>query len=260
MDSDVKTKEFLEQWPALFRVSVAPPGLGAPGAFIVRTSFRKENKAEAKPAPIDLSLNPDAPSFVPMSSMHSAVSSFRSSFQSDRSSILSDASSTTNSFLDVPPEIDTDATTLMVKNVPAKYTQRMLLKEFREQGIKAGSYDFFYLPVDFKSRANLGYCFLNFRKPEQAQDFRATFHGYMPTRLNKRSKVFYICQAKVQGLPANVESFRSSGVMGRSVAPEYQPMFFDERGAEVSLAVVESTAGNSVVDVLDQLVGPRLVD
>lgn len=39
-------------------------------------------------------------------------------------------------------------TTLMIKNIPNKYTQRMLLQTIDIQF--KGTYDFFYLPIDFK--------------------------------------------------------------------------------------------------------------
>ncbi len=39
-------------------------------------------------------------------------------------------------------------TTLMVKNIPNKYTQKMLLATIDEHF--RGTYDFFYLPIDFK--------------------------------------------------------------------------------------------------------------
>mgnify|MGYP000087619458 CR=1 FL=1 len=39
-------------------------------------------------------------------------------------------------------------TTVMIKNIPNKYSQKMLLKTFNREF--AGIYDFFYLPIDFK--------------------------------------------------------------------------------------------------------------
>jgi len=50
-------------------------------------------------------------------------------------------------------------TTLMVKNIPNKYTQKMLLATVDEQ--LKGTYDFFYLPIDFKNKCNVGYAFIN---------------------------------------------------------------------------------------------------
>jgi hypothetical protein len=54
-------------------------------------------------------------------------------------------------------------TTLMVKNIPNKYTQKMLLATIDEQF--KGQYDFFYLPIDFKNKCNVGYAFLNMVSP-----------------------------------------------------------------------------------------------
>ena len=54
-------------------------------------------------------------------------------------------------------------TTVMVKNIPNKYTQRNLLDLI--DTTYAGAYDFFYLPIDFKNKCNLGYAFINFRQP-----------------------------------------------------------------------------------------------
>jgi len=50
-------------------------------------------------------------------------------------------------------------TTLMIKNIPNKYTQKMLLAAVDEQF--KGTYDFFYLPIDFKNKCNVGYAFIN---------------------------------------------------------------------------------------------------
>ncbi len=50
-------------------------------------------------------------------------------------------------------------TTLMIKNIPNKYSQKMLLAAVDEA--HRGTYDFFYLPIDFKNKCNVGYAFIN---------------------------------------------------------------------------------------------------
>ena len=40
-------------------------------------------------------------------------------------------------------------TTIMLRNIPNKYTQAMILDEIDESGLYK-KYDFFYLPIDYK--------------------------------------------------------------------------------------------------------------
>lgn len=58
-------------------------------------------------------------------------------------------------------------TTLMIKNIPNKYTQKMLLSTMDEQF--KGAYDFFYLPIDFKNKCNVGYAFINMVRSRSSQ-------------------------------------------------------------------------------------------
>lgn len=67
-------------------------------------------------------------------------------------------------------------TTVMLRNIPNKYCQRYLLRHFASRGLD-GEFDFVYLPIDFRSRCNLGYAFVNVLRPEAVAAFHAEYHG-----------------------------------------------------------------------------------
>lgn len=54
-----------------------------------------------------------------------------------------------------------DVHTIMMRNLPNKYTQAMLMEDIDAAGFN-GSYEFFYLPMDPVTNANKGYAFINF--------------------------------------------------------------------------------------------------
>ncbi|KAF8091934.1 hypothetical protein N665_0431s0003 [Sinapis alba] len=92
-------------------------------------------------------------------------------YRNDLSHRRSDSSSSNNAEKKLY-ELDVDRilrgedsrTTLMIKNIPNKYTSKMLLAAINEYC--KGTYDFFYLPIDFKNKCNVGYAFINLTKPE----------------------------------------------------------------------------------------------
>nr|GMC76768.1 protein MEI2-like 2 [Ipomoea batatas] len=60
-------------------------------------------------------------------------------------------------------------TTLMIKNIPNKYTSKMLLAAIDET--HKNTYDFLYLPIDFKNKCNVGYAFINMVSPSHIISF-----------------------------------------------------------------------------------------
>lgn len=101
-------------------------------------------------------------------------------------------------------------TTCMVRNIPNKYTQKMLLKMVDAQF--ANSYDFFYLPVDFKNKCNVGYAFVNFLDPQTIPSFMSAFDSKRWDRFNS-DKVCRVTYARLQGKDMLMDHFKSSSIM-----------------------------------------------
>ncbi|TKY73713.1 MEI2 4 [Spatholobus suberectus] len=72
---------------------------------------------------------------------------------------------------------DDNRTTLMIKNIPNKYTSKMLLAAIDEQC--RGTYDFLYLPIDFKNKCNVGYAFINMIDPGQIIPFHKVIWKFL---------------------------------------------------------------------------------
>lgn len=120
-------------------------------------------------------------------------------------------------------------TTMMLRNIPNKYTQKMMLEYLENNGFR-GTYDFFYLPIDFRNRCNVGYAFINFVDPEHAKRFLQSLHRVKLPAYNS-NKVCEVTYAHVQGLEQNVEHYRNSPVNGIPISA-YRPMIF-KSGLEV---------------------------
>ena len=101
-------------------------------------------------------------------------------------------------------------TTCMVRNIPNKYTQKMLLKMVDVQF--ANSYDFFYLPVDFKNKCNVGYAFVNFIDPQTIPSFMTAFDKKRWDRFNSE-KICRVTYARLQGKDMLMDHFKSSSIM-----------------------------------------------
>jgi hypothetical protein len=125
-------------------------------------------------------------------------------------------------------------TTVMLRNIPNKYTREMLIKQLSIDF--KGHFDFMYLPIDFKNKCNVGYGFINFRTTEACERFVEQFNGVDVRKclpgLNSK-KVVEVTPARVQGLSENVRRLRNSPVMNQLVDhPNWMPLLFNENGEQ----------------------------
>ncbi|MFS7978083.1 putative mei2/Mei2-like RNA recognition, nucleotide-binding alpha-beta plait domain superfamily [Helianthus anomalus] len=110
--------------------------------------------------------------------------------------------------------LESETTSLMIKNIPNKYTRELLIltldnhcknennKTSENEFISA--YDHVYLPIDFKSRVNAGFAFVNFTNAKAAVKFKDAFHGKR-WAFSDSPKVAEISRAKIQGIKAIIK-------------------------------------------------------
>ncbi|KAI7873006.1 RNA recognition motif 2-domain-containing protein [Spinellus fusiger] len=116
-------------------------------------------------------------------------------------------------------------TTFMIRNIPNKYTQQMLIECI--DATHKNTYDFLYLRIDFKNKCNVGYAFINFIDVKSVISFANEHVGKRWNRFNseKRCTLSY---ANIQGKEALVNKFRNSNIMEENEA--YRPKIFVSSG------------------------------
>ncbi|KAG2702860.1 hypothetical protein I3760_06G110300 [Carya illinoinensis] len=117
-------------------------------------------------------------------------------------------------------------TTLMIKNIPNKYTSKMLMAAIDER--HPGSYDFIYLPIDFKNKCNVGYAFINMKDPKLIIPFYQAFNGKKWEKFNSE-KVASLAYARIQGIAALIAHFQNSSLMNED--KRCRPILFNTDGA-----------------------------
>eukprot|EP00928_Gymnodinium_smaydae_P047210 TRINITY_DN3148_c6_g1_i1.p1 TRINITY_DN3148_c6_g1~~TRINITY_DN3148_c6_g1_i1.p1 ORF type:complete len:468 (+),score=62.55 TRINITY_DN3148_c6_g1_i1:129-1532(+) len=116
-------------------------------------------------------------------------------------------------------------TTVMLVNLPFRYTSYRLLRTIDSEGF-AGMYDFLYVPMDYKTRTGTGKAFVNLTSPAIAERFTTAFHGFSQWSIKSKNSCHAVWAAKYQGLQANVNRYRNSDVMLDSVPDEHKPQLF----------------------------------
>ncbi|TVT99860.1 hypothetical protein EJB05_54747 [Eragrostis curvula] len=120
---------------------------------------------------------------------------------------------------------DDTRTTLMIKNIPNKYTSKMLLAAIDEN--HKGTYDFIYLPIDFKNKCNVGYAFINMTNPRHIIPFYQTFNGKKWEKFNSE-KVASLAYARIQGKSSLIAHFQNSSLMNED--KRCRPILFHSDG------------------------------
>ncbi|XP_020111323.1 protein terminal ear1-like [Ananas comosus] len=124
-------------------------------------------------------------------------------------------------------------TTVMIKNIPNKYSQKLLLNmldnhcihcnEQTADGEPFSAYDFVYLPIDFNNKCNVGYGFVNLTSPEASFRLYKAFHK-QPWEVFNSRKICQVTYARLQGLEALKEHFKNSKFACDN--DEYMPVVF----------------------------------
>ncbi|KAL6547464.1 hypothetical protein OROMI_023185 [Orobanche minor] len=127
-------------------------------------------------------------------------------------------------------------TTVMIKNIPNKYSQNLLLNMLDshcshcneqitdgDEDHPLSSYDFVYLPIDFINKCNVGYGFVNMTTPQATLRLYKAFHHQNWEVFNSR-KICEVTYARLQGLEALKEHFKNSKFPNE--AEEYMPVVF----------------------------------
>lgn len=96
----------------------------------------------------------------------------------------------------VPPEWAQTRKVLM-RNIPNKYTQTMLVEEINAAGFEH-RYDSLELPMDYNTYVNKGYAFVEFVNPSCAWLFSQTFNGCKMSHFNS-SKIVAVVPARGRG-------------------------------------------------------------
>ena len=127
-----------------------------------------------------------------------------------------------------------NATTVMIRNIPGRYQPEDFMGEIHAKGFE-GTFDFFYLPVDFITKRTKGYGFVNFGAVEAAEDFVDKFHLHRLSRYPTK-KILEVVPAITQGFEANVAQYTRKDRQ-RIQNPWFRPMVFDLETKNVAATV-----------------------
>jgi hypothetical protein len=115
-------------------------------------------------------------------------------------------------------------TTIVIKNAMPECTREMLLSFLNAVGFE-DTYDMVYLPMCFETKRCHQFAFVNFLAEEIALKFMSHLQG-VAVKVFSGEQRCEIVWSDCQGLKANIENYRNSPVMHKSVPQECKPQLF----------------------------------
>lgn len=134
-------------------------------------------------------------------------------------------------------------TTLMIRNIPNRYSQRDLIEEIDELGF-GGTYDFLYLPMDKGTLSNVGYAFVNFVDASWGERGMDAFKSYRFKRYRKQSgKIATVSVAHIQGLENNLKHYQHTAVKDAR-EKQHRPMVIPSIQRALQVGTADSFEGS----------------
>merc|ERR550514_2248452 len=118
-------------------------------------------------------------------------------------------------------------TTVLMRDVPSSYSSSKLIDLFDAAGFW-GTYDFVYLPIDFRTNMSLGYAFANFVSSKDAQQFMKYFDGFSSWQFVSPKVCKVNWSEPNQGLEEHVSRYRNSPIMHENVPDDFKPRLYDD--------------------------------
>ncbi|XP_011082913.1 protein MEI2-like 2 [Sesamum indicum] len=210
-----------------------PVNIGAPGAMNIGVAFAGSFTESGSPSSRIMSMSRNGPIYFGNGSVGGMGATSNDGIIDRGRSRRADGGSQMDNKkqyqLDLDKIINGEdvRTTLMIKNIPNKYTSKMLLAAIDET--HKGTYDFLYLPIDFKNKCNVGYAFINMVAPPHIITFYEAFNGKKWEKFNSE-KVASLAYARIQGKTALISHFQNSSLMNED--KRCRPIVFQSEGQD----------------------------
>lgn len=114
-------------------------------------------------------------------------------------------------------------TTVMVRNIPTRISSKTFTEVVLASDPSVDDIDFIYLPIDFKTNKNLGYCFINFKDVSHASAFSDKYNDKKYVFCDTSEKKLQINWSNRQGFVKNLEVFTQTKMLDTWPA-HYRPL------------------------------------